>query len=125
MVGARKLRARDPRSDDDEALGQVGEVVELLPGEDALIVRQSIGEGAGAGAGCDEDGVGGDHPVGLARAVSGREGDGLRAGQPGPAAKDRDALPDEAGFDVGALGMGKFHDAAIDRGEVHGDRCIA
>ena len=125
MVGAREFGTGDARPDDDEALGQFAQVVDLLPGEDALVIGQGIGEGARAGSGCDENGVGGNTPVCVPGPGSRGECHLLGPGEPGQAAQDSDALADEPRFDVVALGVGELHDAGVHGGEVDGDRCIA
>ena len=84
VVGARELRAGHAGADDDQLLGQLVEVVDLLPGEDALAVGLRVGQHPRVRAGGDEHGVGleprrspsaaGDHaaravePAGAARA---------------------------------------------------------
>src|SRR6185437_16684597 len=59
-VRRHELRPGDPRADDHQVLGQLGEVVQLAPGEDALAVGLGVVEDAGGGAGGDEDDVGGE-----------------------------------------------------------------
>jgi len=39
-IGIGKLRARHPRTDHNQTLGDLGECVKLLPGEDSLAVGQ-------------------------------------------------------------------------------------
>ena len=74
-VGRHELRPGDAGADDDQVLGQLGEVVELAPGEDALAVGLGVVEHARGGAGGDQHDVGGEH---LAAAV-GRAGlDGVQ-----------------------------------------------
>ena len=58
VVGTGELRAGDAGADHDQLRGALGEVVDLLPGEDALAVRLGGRQGARCGAGGQEYGVG-------------------------------------------------------------------
>ena len=53
--GGDELGAGHAGTDDDEVLRQLGEVVDLLPGKDALAIRLSAGENARGGAGGYQD----------------------------------------------------------------------
>src|SRR5690606_7877739 len=77
VVGAGELGAGDAGADDDEVLGQLGEVVHLRPGEDALAVRLRVRQDAGGGARGDEDDLGDELDL---LAVGGRHVDGPGAG---------------------------------------------
>ena len=65
-VGLGELGTGDAGADDDQPLGQGVEVVDLLPGEDALAVGAGGVHDARAGAGGDQHDVGLEleHPVG-------------------------------------------------------------
>ena len=56
-VGVRQLGAGDAGADDDQLLGQLLQVVDLLPGEDALAIRHRRGHGPGRRAGGHQDDV--------------------------------------------------------------------
>jgi|GEM_PF-4455090 len=58
LVGGRKLRAGNPGAD-DEARGHLGEVVELLPGENAFIIRRRLGQQPRTRTGRNSNDVGG------------------------------------------------------------------
>ena len=124
-VGRHELRPGDAGPDDDQVLGQLGEVVELAPGEDALAVGLGVVEDAGGGAGGDEDDVGGER---FAAAV-GRAGfDGVQSararlvGERGGAPDDPHALALDAGAYVGRLRHGEARDARVDPREVDAHR---
>ena len=53
--GGDELGTGDAGTDDDEVLRQLSEVVDLLPGKDALAIRLSAGENARGGAGGYQD----------------------------------------------------------------------
>ncbi len=117
-VGLRELGAGDAGPDDDDALGQLVEGVDLLPGQDPLAVGAHRVHDPGCGAGGEEDDVGGQ----LARrAVRELGDDALAARDPGRAAQHRDADLLEAALDVGALRGGELEDPAVD-GVRLGDR---
>ena len=63
-VGVDELRARHAGADHDEVVGQVGEVVELAPGQNPLAVRTGVGQHAGTGARRDQHDVGVEHLLG-------------------------------------------------------------
>ncbi len=60
-IGVAELRAGDTGADDDQMLGQLGEVVELAPVQDALTVGFGTGQHSRPGAGGDQDDVGLQH----------------------------------------------------------------
>ena len=98
-VGLGELGAGDARPDDDEPLGQGVEVVDLLPGEDALAVGAGGVRDPRGGAGRDE------HDVGLellgARPTSRRA---PRSGtSAGPCRRARAPRPPRGGWQMSAL----------------------
>ena len=124
-VRRHELRAGHARPDDDQVLGQLGEVVELTPGEDALAVGLGVVEDAGGGAGGDEDDVGRED---LAAAVGRARFDGVQpararlVGERGRAPDDPHALALDAGAHVGRLGHREARDARVDPREVDAHR---
>ena len=110
-----ELGAGDAGSDDDEPLGQLGELVDLLPGEDPLAVGHRGLHHPGSRPRRDEDDVGREV---LGGAVLGRRPHEGRADE--RAHSRYGAHPDlvHPGGDVAALGGGEPEDPVVDLAEV-------
>ena len=105
-----ELGAGDAGPDDDEPLRQLGQVVELLPGEDPLPVRLRGRQHPRGGSRRDE------HDVGV-HGLRARVGLGEHpGGAHHPAAAAHHPHPDlaEPGGDVAGLGLGQIPDAGVD-----------
>ena len=119
-VGGRELGAGDAGADHGEVLGQLLQLVELAPVEDALAVGHRAGQDARGGAGGDQDDVGRQ----LLGALGRRHGDlvgreaGLFVAEAGFADDDADAFALDAGADVGGLGQREALDPAVHGREV-------
>ena len=116
-VGVAELGAGDAGPDDDQVLGQFGEVVELAPVQDALAVGHRVGQHARAGAGGDQ------HHVGLQHAdLAVRCGDlhpvvrhaGHVVDEFATAGDDVDVLAQQLAADVGRLRPGQRLDPVVD-----------
>jgi hypothetical protein len=105
LVGAGELGPGDAGADHDQVPGQLGQVVELPPVQDALAVGFGAGEHAGQRAGGDQDRVGldlllsGQDPAGAVQAAV--RGDHL------------DVLGGDPGGDVAGLSPGQVGDPLV------------
>ena len=118
-VGLGQLGAGDARPHHDEPFGQGVEVVDLLPGEDALAVGARRVHDPRAGTGGDE------HHVGLEveHAVGGLGAHRRGGGQHGPAGEHPHPDLGQAGGDVVALRGGQVEHPRVDLAQVgHGIR---
>ena len=126
LVGAGELGAGDAGADHDQLLGELVEVVDLRPVQDALAVGQRVRDLARVAAGGDQHGVGVERLLGcrrppvtidLARAVG-----GLRAGSSRPRPRMHPgAGPGHGGGDVVGLGEREPLHAPVDLAEVDAD----
>src|SRR5207253_5886737 len=95
----------DAGADHDQVPGQLGQVVQLAPGEDALAVGFGAGEHAGQGAGGDQDRVGFYLLVACL--------DRARAVQAAVPLDHLDVLGGDPGGDVARLGPGQVGDPLV------------
>src|SRR5262249_56626735 len=105
-VGVHELGAGDPRAHHDEVVGQLLQVVELPPGQDALAVRLGREQDPRAGAGGNEHDVGvvlagGAVGGGRLDAVAGQAGRGVT--QLAARGNHIDTHAEQLGGDVGRL----------------------
>src|SRR6185437_2228275 len=117
LVGAGELGAGDAGADHDQLFRQLGQVVELAAGQDALAVRHRVGQRPGARPGRDE------HDVGLDRRPA--RGDRVRPGQPSPGLDDAHALAADMLGDVVGLRGCQGLDPRVERGGVHLDHGVS
>ena len=111
-VGTGELRTRDARADHDQVVGQIGEVVHLLPGEDPFAVGLRLGRDAWRGSGGQQYDVGSEPLL----AVAGVHDHGVRPVEPTTPLDDRHALLLEPSRDVVTLVPGELLDARVDPG---------
>jgi hypothetical protein len=100
-------------------LGQLGQVVDLLPGEDPLAVGLRLGRGAGGSTGRQEDGVRGE-PLVISGAVERLDDDGAGPVETSAPADHPDPLLPEPAGDVVALVVGELQHPGVHAGEVDG-----
>src|SRR6185437_48155 len=117
LVGAGELGAGYAGADHDQLFRQLGQVVELAAGQDALAVRHHVGQRPGGRPGRDE------HDVGLDRRPA--RGDRVRPGQPSPGLDDAHALAADMLGDVVGLRGRQGLDPRVERGSVHLDHGVS
>ena len=115
VVGPRELGTGDARADDDEVRGQLGELVELRPREDAPTVGLRVGQLARGRADGDEDDV---RVVRRDGAVVGRHLDPRRRHESSRSGDEPHTLTLEARADVGRLRERELAHAGVDAAEV-------
>ena len=106
LVGAGELGPGDAGADHDQVPGQLGQVVELPPGQDALAVGFGAGEHAGQRAGGDQDRVGLDLLRHRPRTLPGPSRRPCSGDHP-------DVLGGDPGGDVAGLGPGQVGDPLV------------
>ena len=115
VVGAGELGAGYARTDHDQSLGQLGQVVDLLPVQDPLTVAAGGVELARRGAGGDQDDVGLQHLLG---AIGQGRDDPFSAVESSGAVDHPNALVNQLASDVLALRAGQGHHPLVDGAQV-------
>ena len=118
MVRRRELRARHARANDDKPLGHLVEVIDLIPGEDALPIGLRAIEDAGPRPRRDQDDVGIQGHL----AVRGRREHPRGGLQTSPTLDVADSVSGQPGFDVPTLGGSQLLDPLVDRCQVDTER---